>query len=312
MMKKRKGSVLTVVLLLSIGMCNPAQASVVKKNNINSVTFGPGMQETSAEAVKEEKKEWSMSDACDGAYKIELNRFGNPVFRYQVPGVSEYAEAGAFHPQFTLKNEEISLEEERKIRDFYQDTVLVGDSIAAGLGVVAMSRPQDPFCSGLKSLAVAGYDLESALYPEMGGAQPLYRGVSMPIWQSVNLAGAKHILMFFGYKNMEQQDPSAMYAKLALLLQQTNPGADIILVSAIYMHANAETGPYTSEHIRRYNALMKEYAAAFGWNYIDIAEHFSDRDGTLSDQCSSDKAFHLTTEATLDLITAMKEYALSK
>ena len=114
--------------------------------------------------------------------------------------VTQAAEASA---QTTANG--LPLQEDQRVLDFYQDSVIIGDSVADGFKLFAQGNKTNPLMAELQFLTASRYNLINALIPEEQDktiAHPIYKGQFLNVWNSIKLMNAKHIYMFFGFNDL--------------------------------------------------------------------------------------------------------------
>ena len=73
----------------------------------------------------------------------------------------------------------LPLQEDQRVLDFYQDSVIIGDSVADGFKLFAQGNKTNPLMGELQFLTASRYNLINALIPEEQDktiAHPIYKG----------------------------------------------------------------------------------------------------------------------------------------
>lgn len=185
---------------------------------------------------------------------------------------------------------------EEEILAYYQNTVLIGDSIMLGFRNYAM-KSADPMLRELNFLTAGSYGVNNAL--TQSSAHPLYQGMRRFIWESVQLMGAKRVFICFGLNdlNISKDNTTALYQQVIQNIKSLSPDAEINIMSMTYVLRGKASGRLNNNYIRSFNQSLMQMAAANGWNYIDFANPLADENGDLAKANCSDNFVHLTNNA---------------
>jgi|GEM_PF-1613586 len=202
---------------------------------------------------------------------------------------------------------------------YFKNSVIIGDSIGSGWGIRCLKYQSDPVMGNFQSLAYAGFCVHSAFDPTIKDAgTPLYMGQRRPVWESLQLMSqthpgeTTHIYLHFGYKDMPWDDTPEQYVKLIQTLQTYVPDSDVTILGASYIYPGNSCDPYSSSRIKALNASMQQYAANYGWGYINIGEMLSDQNGNLKPEYCSDEIIHLTPAGYDVWYQGLTAYALAR
>lgn len=214
-------------------------------------------------------------------------------------------------------------QEDQRVLDFYKDSVIIGDSVADGFNRFAQGNKENPLMGELQFLTASRYSLHSALVPvaqDSTIAHPLYQGKFMNVWDSIQLMGAKHVYLFFGFNDLGDRTDTIVqhYTELIQKIKAQNPDADFTIISTTYVYPGyvqnfkgVKSWAVDSKTVRKLNTEMKK-AGANGWGYINVADRLADANGDLDPKYCSDQAFHQNAGAYVIWAQCLREYAASK
>ena len=205
-------------------------------------------------------------------------------------------------------------EEKTALRNYFQGSVIIGDSIAENFQRYNISGGSgDEVSDNFTSLAVAGYSISKALLPNDGiNIHPMIQGHRYRLPEAIGMIGARHVYSFFGYKDLADPNAADNYELLLKEIQAANPGVDINVISTTYMTAASQKTGYNNDSVRMLNAAMKQKCAENGWTFIDVQEIMSDGNGNLPDSWSIDQKIHYNYQYYIYWINEMKRAALTK
>ncbi|MBR1470497.1 MAG: hypothetical protein IJ600_02495 [Lachnospiraceae bacterium] len=198
-----------------------------------------------------------------------------------------------------LRNMKYSEEQMAQIRAFYQDTVFAGDSVLLGFRNYA-GRSSDPLLKQLQFLAAGSLSLHNAFWPVSDkSVHPLYQGEQHPVWESIQMMGAKKAFLFFGINDVSLglQDSIDLYPQLIAKIKELSPEVEITIISATYTLKDQGTKGLNNKNLAAFNAAIQEQAKQNGWGYIDMATVLSDGEGNLEAKYCSDGFLHETAAA---------------
>ena len=193
-----------------------------------------------------------------------------------------------------LRARTYTAEEEAQIEAFYDGAVFAGDSVLLGFKNYC-ARSSDPLLSKLGFLAAGSFSLHNAFWPVSSeSVHPLYQGQQYPLWESVNMMGAKKLFLFFGINDVAWgvQDSIGLYSQLVDKIHELTPGVEINILSTTYTLKDKGKGGITNDNISLFNSGVVKLAGERGWGYIDLATALSDGQGNLAEPYCSDGFLH--------------------
>lgn len=189
---------------------------------------------------------------------------------------------------------------EAEIDQYFDHTVLVGDSIMLGMRNYAMRR-QDTYLSRIQFLAAGSFSVNHALLPiTEKNIQPMYQGMKRPVWESLSMMGAKRVFICLGMNDLNisgLEGTIEKYKTLGARIKERSPEIEIHIISMTYTLAGKGVGKLKNDTIRQYNALLQQMAEENGWGYLDMAAPLSDANGDLAAVYCSDRFVHQTPAA---------------
>ena len=210
------------------------------------------------------------------------------------------ASAGAGAYDLTaLKKMNFTEEQMAQILAFYDGAVFAGDSVLLGFRNYA-GKSSDGFLKSLKFLAAGSFSLHNAFWPVNDkSVHPLYQGEQHPVWESIQMMGAKKAFLFFGINDVSlgMDDSIALYPQLIDKIRELSPDIEITIISATYTLKGAGTRGLNNTNLAKFNEAIKAQAEENGWGYIDMATVLSDGEGNLAAQYCSDGFVHETAAA---------------
>lgn len=201
-----------------------------------------------------------------------------------------------------------------EILSYFQNAVIVGDSVAYGFQLHAKRHAEDPLFSSLFFLTAGSYSVHNAFWPVSAeSVHPMYKGVQHPIWETVPMTGRKHVFTFFGLNDLNiGRDTPEKYVELLRRIKEQDPEVDFTILSCTYTLADKGSGHLNNTEIRDFNATMQKLAKQNGWGYIDLATPLSDGNGNLAPEYCSDAFVHQTPEAYAIWRDQLVQYAYHK
>ena len=185
---------------------------------------------------------------------------------------------------------------------WFNDSVMVGDSIAGGLsGYVTKERENDrPFLGNMRVIGTSGLTLKKALAGEKSEKDPqiLFRSRFRTISEVIELTQATRLFLMIGVRDLEWYSAEKLvevYGELISVIKANHPDLRIYVHSimptvkdyAVTVHLDYETRKETNERLR---ALCEEN----GYTYLELSELIRDEDGFLKYEYSgSDYSWHL-------------------
>ncbi|WP_081846670.1 GDSL-type esterase/lipase family protein [Butyrivibrio sp. AE3004] len=193
-----------------------------------------------------------------------------------------------------LENMSYTEEQMQQISAFYEGSVFAGDSVLLGFRNYS-GKSTDPMLKQLQFLAAGSLSLHNSFWPVSDkSVHPLYQGVQRPVWESIQLMGARKAFLFFGINDVSSNmdDSVALYPQLVDKIKELSPGVEINILSATYTLKDKGKGKLNNTNIATFNSRVRELAAQNGWGYLDIANVLSDGEGNLKEEFCSDGFLH--------------------
>ena len=201
---------------------------------------------------------------------------------------------------------------EEEIDAYFDNSVMVGDSIMLGFRNYAMRRP-GTWLSRIQFLAAGSYSTSHALEPvTQKSLHPMYAGQKRQIWESIALMGAKKVFLLFGMNDLNIsgiEGTCENYKAIVANIKALSPDAEIHLISMTYVLRGKAKNKLNNDNIRAYNESLRRLAADNGWGYVDLAPHLADEGGDLAAIYCSDEFVHQTPEAYDVWCGVLREYA---
>ncbi|WP_050008118.1 GDSL-type esterase/lipase family protein [Butyrivibrio sp. WCE2006] len=194
----------------------------------------------------------------------------------------------------TLENMHYSDEQMQQIIAFYENTVFAGDSVLLGFRNYS-GKSTDPMLKQLQFLAAGSLSLHNSFWPvSEKSVHPLYQGAQHPIWESIQMMGAKRAFLFFGINDVSSNmdESVSLYPQLIEKIKELSPDVEINIISATYTLKDKGKGKLNNENLATFNSRVRELASEYGWGYIDMANVLSDGAGNLAEQYCSDGFLH--------------------
>lgn len=201
---------------------------------------------------------------------------------------------------------------EEEIDAYFDNSVMVGDSIMLGFRNYAMRRP-GTWLSRIQFLAAGSYSTSHALEPvTQKSIHPMYDGQKRQIWESIALMGGKKVFLLFGMNDLNIsgiEGTCENYKTIVANIKALSPDAEIHLISMTYVLRGKAKNKLNNDNIRAYNEALRGLAADNGWGYVDLAPHLADEGGDLAAIYCSDEFVHQTPEAYDVWCGVLREYA---
>lgn len=193
----------------------------------------------------------------------------------------------------------IPLLTDEELRDYYGDSVFIGDSIM--LGFRNYSAKQETYVHDIQFLAAGSYGVNNALKPVKGdNVHPKYKGKKYQLWDAIPLIGSKRAFIMFGMNDIAilgLEGARDKYKELIDKILETSPDLEIHIISMTYTLEGEGKKVLNNTNIAEYNTLLQEMAEENGWAYIDLCTITSDGEGNLAENCCSDGFVHLSKTA---------------
>lgn len=210
--------------------------------------------------------------------------------------------------------ENFTEEEEERIRRFYEQTLLTGDSIMQGFQRVCAAS-EDPLLLSFQFFASHGYTLELALQDfEGGGYHPVYRGKRLPLWESVPMMDSRRLICFIGSGDLSVErtveETVDMYEQLLKRIEAAAPDIRIMVMSLTYVYDGVDRAILYSAKIAATNEALYRMTQNNGWEFLDVSYALSDGKGNLTAEYSLDQQTHYIPEAYAVWVRCLKSFAL--
>ncbi len=183
--------------------------------------------------------------------------------------------------------------------------MFIGDSITLGWknyndSWLTVSGGED-FFGQTHFLCEGSYGAGHALEPVSDKSlHPVYMGEQRPVWESIQMMGARKVFMCFGLNDIAIYGVDGTvdnFNKVCDKILEYNPGVKIYIISAMYMYKGSEMNKLNNPNLRALNSGLRKMCRDRGFLFVDIASHLVDKDGYVPDEYSSDKYVHQTMAA---------------
>jgi hypothetical protein len=128
-----------------------------------------------------------------------------------------------------------------------------------------------------------------------------YRGVAYSLPELVKATEAKRVIFCLGINDIVQEGgvkrTMELWPKIFDAIKRENPDVQLMLQSCFPMWRVSVVYDLSNEIINEYNDAMRRFCEENGYIFVDIADYFRDRDGSVKEEYSSDNYVHLTPEA---------------
>lgn len=182
---------------------------------------------------------------------------------------------------------------------YYGTTLLIGDSVLAGYGMVCAASPE-PLTQSFLFMAAPSYSVTHALNENEGGLHPPYRGRRLPPWEVVADLQPQTVFLSFGINDLTYTAPETLLEKYTLLvtkIHDAHPSARIVILSTTYPYPGVNRVYLNSANVSLLNEGMRAACEANGWVYLDVATPLSDGAGNMRTDVSSDNYVHILPQA---------------
>lgn len=99
------------------------------------------------------------------------------------------------------------------------------------------------------------------------------------------------------------------YEELVDNIKETDPDAEIHIMSMTYILHGKEVGMLQNDIIRQYNQELEKLAEEKGWGFVDISQPLADENGDLAVEYCSDDFAHQRPEAYDVWVSVLRDYA---
>ena len=201
---------------------------------------------------------------------------------------------------------------------WFDDSVLVGDSLVAGLsGYVLQERDKGNACLGkLQLVSASALTLKKAMEAELGErtAELKLRSYYMTISRVVSTLEAKKLFIMLGVSDRRWYTAEELvqaYDTLITAVRAEHPDIAIYVHSIMPMIKDyAKQVEVTSEQNREVNRQLKAYCEEKGYTYLELSDLVRDEEGYLVyDYSANDYRFHLNTKGKKIWVRCLRECA---
>ena len=183
---------------------------------------------------------------------------------------------------------------------WFSDAVFIGDSIVLGWKNYNNKKLEtNPnFFGQTHFLCEGSYGTGHALEPISDTSlHPLYQGQQHFLWDSVQMMGAKKVVICFGVNDLAIygiEGTAQNYETVVDKIAAQSPDAKICIISAMYLIDDSNMKALKNENLRTLNGKLKDMCERKGWDFLDIASHLVGPDGYLKAEYCSDGFVHQT------------------
>lgn len=187
---------------------------------------------------------------------------------------------------------------------YFADAVFIGDSRTQGFSLYSGLKTPHYLCA--QGATVASVYNKSKTSTSSG---------DMPIMTALKNLRFSKVYIMLGVNELGWVYPknfTAQYANIICSIRAKNPRAKIVLQSLLPVSAkqNAKQSCVNNTRIQTYNALIKKLAAETGCSYLNVAEVFTQSNGCLPDNLSSD-GLHLNVAGCKRWLQYLEAYPIS-
>ena len=179
--------------------------------------------------------------------------------------------------------------------EWFDDTLFIGDSIT----YVLMQ-----YCDAEERLGGIQIWSEQSLNVYTMSQNTFrfwYRGEAYSLPDLVKVSGAKRVIFCLGINDIVQEGgverTMELWPKIFDAIKKENPDVQLMLQSCFPMWKVSVVYDLSNDVINEYNDQMRAFCAENGHTFVDIADAFRARDGSLKEKYSSDNYVHLSSEA---------------
>lgn len=197
--------------------------------------------------------------------------------------------------------------QKQRLHSFFGDAAFIGDSIS--LKLRNYSSEHDTFGNAV-FLTAGSYSVYNAVNEQL---YLTYRGQQLTAEDALAACGAKKVFILLGMNDIALSSNGVNkalenWATMLKNIRAKNPDVQIYIQSGTPIYKGGEKGGLNNDRMDQYNARLKEFAAANGCYYIDIATPMKDSNNGLAAKYCSDKYVHLTQAACVLWISLLKGF----
>lgn len=208
--------------------------------------------------------------------------------------------------------------DEGYLDSFFKDSVLVGDSLVAGLSGYVLSEQQaGKMCLGeMQLVSASALTLKKAMEAEQGlrGHELRLRNRYMSVTEVVTALESKKLFLMLGVSDprwYSGEELVAAYDTLISIVKTTHPDIEIYIHSIMPMVKDyARQVQIPSEVNRAVNETLEQYCKENGYTFIQLADLVRDEEGYLVYEYSAgDYRFHLNKKGKIIWVRCLREIA---
>lgn len=201
---------------------------------------------------------------------------------------------------------------------FFNDSVLIGDSMTAGFSHYILAQREEGECLGnMKCIGQRGLFLIYAYQTEIGKRAPgmSYRGQNYSISDLVQELGVKTLYLMLGVNdgyayNSPIEDIILHFDEIIRNTLEKSPDVQIVLITIPPVLKNYarlySCGPNFNIDV---NEALHRYCEENGFGFVELAALLRGEDGYLKLAYCSDESFHLNYDGDALWLAALREYA---
>ena len=206
---------------------------------------------------------------------------------------------------------------DQQLMSYYQDAVVVGDSLPRMLkNYLSARQEEDPsFFEGLRFFTYYSYRLRSAAreFPDPEEVNLVYKGTDYTLCQLMNLLRPGKVFILAGLNDKIGEKPEAgmqYVEEIMALMAAYAPDTQVYFFSLSPVTYRVEQErPHLQEKWDAYNAMLKEKCEAVGALYVEIAEPLKNEKGLLPLSLSHDGQYHLNDDGNAIWVQILLDYA---
>lgn len=201
---------------------------------------------------------------------------------------------------------------------FFNDSVLIGDSMTAGFSHYVVSKREEGVCLGnMKCIGQSGLFLKHAYQIEIGERAPVlpYRGRTYSVSDLVHTLGAKTLYLLLGVNdayanNSTVEDYLSYFDEIIRNTREKSPEVQIVLLTIPpVLKTYAKSFAYDSPYNIDVNEALYRYCEENEYGIAKLSERLCGEDGYLNRAYCSDDKFHLNHDGDALWLAALREYA---
>lgn len=213
---------------------------------------------------------------------------------------STYAKAQELSgEQSKAQNNDTIESTDETVSAFFEDSVIVGDSIAMGLAKYT-AKNKDSVIHNMKYLTSGGFGYLNALKEiSEDSIHPEYKGKQQYVWDSIKQMKVKKVFLSLGMNDLNpcrNRTTAKMQEVISHILEES-PKVKIYILSITPVLKGAEVGRINNDFIKETNAEIQKLAEDNGLEYIDVSSGLFNEEGTLKEEYCSDGFVHLSQNA---------------